>query len=64
MYKAANLTQNVLFKTLYKSQVKELKEEIEEKIQKIEELKQELRNLQEDRYFIIFASLSNPGKWH
>jgi predicted RNase H-like nuclease (RuvC/YqgF family) len=39
-----------VFQTLYKSQVKELKEEIEEKIKKIEELKQELSNLREDRY--------------
>ncbi len=39
-----------MFQTLYKSQVKELKEEIEEKIKKIEELKQELSNLQDDRY--------------
>lgn len=38
-----------MFQTLYKSQVKELKEEIEEKIRKIEELKQELSILQEDR---------------
>ena len=42
-----------LFQTLYKSQVKELKEEIEEKIKKIEELKQELSNLQEDRYSLF-----------
>lgn len=39
-----------IFQTLYKSQVKELKDEIGEKIKKIEELKQELSILQEDRY--------------